>query len=164
MPRKSPLKRGEVVDRFNSDGSVACMLLTTGVGGVGLNLTAADTVVFFEPDWNPMVDLQAMDRAHRIGQKRAVNVYRLITDNTLEEYMMDVQMFKTKLANDVLAGVKRGSLDESAKDSGAVPSGATRIGQILTGGATREQQGNATSEDEEYNLHAVESFIQSLNT
>ena len=78
--------------------------------------------------------------------------------------MMDVQMFKTKLANDVLAGVKRGSLDESAKDSGAVPSGATRIGQILTGGATSEQQGNTTSEDEEYNLHAVESFIQSLNS
>ena len=93
-----------------------------------------------------------------------VNVYRLITDNTLAEYMMDVQMFKTKLANDVLAGVKRGSLDESAKDSGAVPSGATRIGQILTGGATSEQQGNTTSEDEEYNLHAVESFIQSLNS
>ena len=93
-----------------------------------------------------------------------VNVYRLITDNTLAEYMMDVQMFKTKLANDVLAGVKRGSLDESAKDSGAAPSGASRIGQILTCGATSEQQGNTTSEDEEYNLHAVESFIQSLNS
>ena len=59
---------------------------------------------------------------------------------------------------------KEGCLDESAKDSGAVPSGATRIGQILTGGATSEQQGNTTSEDEEYNLHAVESFIQSLNS
>jgi ERCC4-related helicase len=54
------------------------LLLTTHVGGLGLNLTSADTVVFLEHDWNPMKDLQAMDRAHRIGQTRTVNVYRLL--------------------------------------------------------------------------------------
>ena len=58
--------------------------MTTAVGGLGLNLTGADTVIFMEHDWNPMKDLQAIDRAHRIGQKRTVNVYRLILIDTLE--------------------------------------------------------------------------------
>lgn len=61
------------------------------VGGLGINLTGADTVIFVEHDWNPMKDLQAMDRAHRIGQKKVVNVYRLITRNTLEEKIMGLQ-------------------------------------------------------------------------
>ena len=54
-------------------------LLSTRAGGLGINLTAADTVVIYDSDWNPQMDLQAMDRAHRIGQKNMVNVYRLIT-------------------------------------------------------------------------------------
>lgn len=58
------------VCRFNNDPSIDVLLLTTHVGGLGLNLTGADTVVFVEHDWNPMKDLQAMDRAHRIGQVR----------------------------------------------------------------------------------------------
>lgn len=74
--------------RFNSDPSIDVLLLTTQVGGLGLNLTGADTVIFVEHDWNPMKDLQAMDRAHRIGQRKVVNVYRLITRSTLEEKIM----------------------------------------------------------------------------
>ena len=66
-------------------------MLTTKVGGLGLNLTGADTVIFVEHDWNPMNDLQAMDRAHRLGQKKVVNVYRLITKDTLEEKIMGLQ-------------------------------------------------------------------------
>ena len=77
-----------VVKRFNEDPSIDVLLLTTQVGGLGLNLTGADTVIFVEHDWNPMKDLQAMDRAHRIGQKKVVNVYRLITRGTLEEKIM----------------------------------------------------------------------------
>ena len=83
-----PADRHGVVQAFNADPSIDVLLLTTHVGGLGLNLTSADTVVFVEHDWNPMKDLQAMDRAHRIGQKRVVNVYRLITRNTLEEKIM----------------------------------------------------------------------------
>ncbi|KAL0178495.1 hypothetical protein M9458_027389, partial [Cirrhinus mrigala] len=60
--------RHSIVSRFNNDPSIDVLLLTTHVGGLGLNLTGADTVVFVEHDWNPMRDLQAMDRAHRIGQ------------------------------------------------------------------------------------------------
>ena len=75
-------------DRFNNDPSIDLLLMTTHVGGLGLNLTGADTVIFVEHDWNPMKDLQAMDRAHRIGQRRVVNVYRLVTRGTLEEKIM----------------------------------------------------------------------------
>lgn len=81
-------KRQDIVNRFNSDPSYDVLLLTTSVGGLGLNLTGADTVIFVEHDWNPQKDIQAMDRAHRIGQKKVVNVYRLITRGTLEEKIL----------------------------------------------------------------------------
>ena len=81
-------KRQTIVNRFNTDPSYDCLLLTTSVGGLGLNLTGADTVIFVEHDWNPQKDMQAMDRAHRIGQKKVVNVYRLVTRGTLEEKIL----------------------------------------------------------------------------
>ncbi len=81
-------QRHSIVTKFNEDPTIDILLLTTHVGGLGLNLTGADTVIFVEHDWNPMKDLQAMDRAHRIGQKKTVNVYRLITRGTLEEKIM----------------------------------------------------------------------------
>ncbi|GFR50409.1 hypothetical protein Agub_g12626, partial [Astrephomene gubernaculifera] len=87
-----------IVQRFNSDPTIDVLLLTTGVGGVGLNLTSADTVVFLEHDWNPMKDMQAMDRAHRLGQRRTVNVYRILTRGTLEERVMGLQQFKMDVA------------------------------------------------------------------
>ncbi|XP_076142111.1 TATA-binding protein-associated factor 172-like isoform X1 [Alosa pseudoharengus] len=96
-------QRHSIVSRFNNDPSIDVLLLTTHVGGLGLNLTGADTVVFVEHDWNPMRDLQAMDRAHRIGQKRVVNVYRLITRGTLEEKIMGLQKFKMSIANTVIS-------------------------------------------------------------
>eukprot|EP00178_Gracilaria_changii_P024636 TRINITY_DN743_c0_g3_i1.p1 TRINITY_DN743_c0_g3~~TRINITY_DN743_c0_g3_i1.p1 ORF type:complete len:1880 (+),score=256.54 TRINITY_DN743_c0_g3_i1:2357-7996(+) len=95
-------KRQGIVTRFNADPTIDCLLLTTHVGGLGLNLTGADTVIFLEHDWNPTKDLQAMDRAHRMGQKRTVNVYRLITRGTLEEKIMSIQKFKTHIANTVV--------------------------------------------------------------
>ncbi|XP_018335221.1 TATA-binding protein-associated factor 172 [Agrilus planipennis] len=98
-----PVHRHAVVTRFNNDPSIDVLLLTTQVGGMGLNLTGADTVIFVEHDWNPMKDLQAMDRAHRIGQRKVVNVYRLITRNTLEEKIMGLQKFKVQTANTVIS-------------------------------------------------------------
>ena len=96
-------KRHAVVQTFNADPSIDVLLLTTHVGGLGLNLTGADTVIFVEHDWNPMKDLQAMDRAHRLGQKRVVNVYRLITRGTLEEKIMGLQRFKLNIASTVVS-------------------------------------------------------------
>jgi TATA-binding protein-associated factor len=81
-------RRQDIVNRFNSDPSYDVLLLTTSVGGLGLNLTGADTVIFVEHDWNPQKDMQAMDRAHRIGQKKVVNVYRIVTRGTLEEKIL----------------------------------------------------------------------------
>ena len=81
-------KRQDIVNKFNSDPSYDALLLTTSVGGLGLNLTGADTVIFVEHDWNPQKDIQAMDRAHRIGQKKVVNVYRIVTRGTLEEKIL----------------------------------------------------------------------------
>jgi TATA-binding protein-associated factor len=95
-------KRFEIVKAFNSDPTIDVLLLTTHVGGLGLNLTSADTLVFMEHDWNPMKDLQAMDRAHRLGQRKVVNVHRLIMRGTLEEKVMSLQRFKVSVANAVI--------------------------------------------------------------
>lgn len=97
-----PRYRQSIVKQFNEDPSIDLLLLTTKVGGLGLNLTGADTVIFVEHDWNPMNDLQAMDRAHRLGQKRVVNVYRLITRDTLEEKIMGLQKFKMNIASSIV--------------------------------------------------------------
>lgn len=96
------LRRFEIVKTFNSDPTIDVLLLTTNVGGLGLNLTSADTLVFMEHDWNPMKDLQAMDRAHRLGQRKVVNVHRLIMRGTLEEKVMSLQKFKVSVANAVI--------------------------------------------------------------
>ncbi|KAL7269794.1 TATA-binding protein-associated factor mot1 [Rhizina undulata] len=95
-------KRQDIVTKFNGDPSIDVLLLTTHVGGLGLNLTGADTVIFVEHDWNPQKDMQAMDRAHRIGQKKVVNVYRLVTRGTLEEKIMSLQRFKLDVASTVV--------------------------------------------------------------
>ena len=101
-------KRHGIVQTFNADPSIDVLLLTTSVGGLGLTLTGADTVIFVEHDWNPMKDLQAMDRAHRLGQKKVVNVYRLITRNTLEAKIMGLQAFKMNVANSVVTQQNKG--------------------------------------------------------
>lgn len=97
-----PEKRFDIVKSFNSDPTIDVLLLTTHVGGLGLNLTSADTLVFMEHDWNPMRDHQAMDRAHRLGQRKVVNVHRLIMRGTLEEKVMSLQKFKVSIANAVI--------------------------------------------------------------
>ncbi|XP_057511229.1 LOW QUALITY PROTEIN: TATA-binding protein-associated factor BTAF1 [Actinidia eriantha] len=97
-----PGKRFDIVKAFNSDPTIDALLLTTHVGGLGLNLTSADTLIFVENDWNPMRDLQAMDRAHRLGQRKVVNVHRLIMRGTMEERKMSLQKFKTMVANAVI--------------------------------------------------------------
>lgn len=97
-----PSRRQDIVNKFNGDPSYDVLLLTTSVGGLGLNLTGADTVIFVEHDWNPQKDLQAMDRAHRIGQKKVVNVYRLIMRGTLEEKILSLQRFKIDVASTVV--------------------------------------------------------------
>ena len=91
-------KRQQEVDRFKADGSIPLFLLTTGVGGLGLNLTEADRVVIVDPAWNPSVDNQSVDRVYRIGQTKNVVIYRLITCGTVEEKIYRKQVFKKGLS------------------------------------------------------------------
>jgi len=77
--------RPRMVAAFNADETIQVFLLTTRVGGLGVNLTGADRVMLYDPDWNPMTDVQARERAWRVGQKRSVTIYRLITSGTIEE-------------------------------------------------------------------------------
>jgi superfamily II DNA or RNA helicase len=87
----STKQRQEIVDRFQSDSAIPVFLISLKAGGVGLNLSAADTVIHFDPWWNPAVEAQATDRAHRIGQTRVVTAYKLITRDTVEEKILRLQ-------------------------------------------------------------------------
>jgi superfamily II DNA or RNA helicase len=96
--------RGEVVATFQSDAGPPVMLISLKAGGTGLNLTAADHVFLLDPWWNPAVEDQAADRAHRIGQDRPVMVYRMVAKDTVEERIFALKDRKRMLANVALAG------------------------------------------------------------
>ncbi|XP_014603046.1 PREDICTED: DNA excision repair protein ERCC-6 isoform X3 [Polistes canadensis] len=95
-------QRQETIYTFNNNTSYFIFLLTTRVGGLGVNLTGADRVVIYDPDWNPATDAQARERAWRIGQNKNVTIYRLITAGTIEEKIYHRQIFKLLLSNKVL--------------------------------------------------------------
>jgi superfamily II DNA or RNA helicase len=101
-----------VCDRFNGDPGIPVCLISLKAGGTGLNLTGADTVVHFDPWWNPAVEDQATDRAHRIGQSRTVTSYKLVTEGTVEDKVLALQLKKSMLLKDLL--------DESALHSAKV--------------------------------------------
>jgi SNF2 family DNA or RNA helicase len=96
--------RATVVRQFQSNAGIPVFLISLKAGGVGLNLTGADTVVHFDPWWNPAVEDQATDRAHRIGQTRVVTSYKLITRGTVEEKILNLQARKKELIKGVLSG------------------------------------------------------------
>jgi len=83
-----PEMRQTLMQRFNTNPKIFCFILSTRSGGVGMNLTGADTVIFYDSDWNPAMDAQAQDRCHRIGQTREVHIYRLISEHTIEENIL----------------------------------------------------------------------------
>ena len=99
----STLNRGEVVARFQG-GDAPVFLISLKAGGVGLNLTGADTVIHFDPWWNPAVEDQATDRAHRIGQRRVVTSYKLIARGTVEEKILQLQQRKREVIQATLGG------------------------------------------------------------
>jgi SNF2 family DNA or RNA helicase len=95
----STRNRQQLVDEFQKPTGPPVFLISLKAGGYGLNLTAADTVVHFDPWWNPAAEAQATDRAHRIGQNRPVTVYRLLTRGTVEEKVVRLQAKKRELAS-----------------------------------------------------------------
>eukprot|EP00794_Sanderia_malayensis_P018573 gene18573-20435_t len=102
----NPDERQKLINTFQSDQSYTCCLLTTQVGAVGLNLTGANRVIIFDPSWNPGSDAQAVDRAYRIGQRKDVIVYRLITCGSIEEKIYRKQIFKMSISNQATGASK----------------------------------------------------------
>ncbi|KAI5958818.1 INO80 [Candida theae] len=100
--------RRDLVHDWQTKPEIFVFLLSTRAGGLGINLTAADTVIFYDSDWNPTIDSQAMDRAHRLGQTRQVTVYRLLTRNTIEERMRDRAKQKEQVQQVVMEGKTTG--------------------------------------------------------
>lgn len=100
----STTNRAAVVEKFQRDNSIPVFLISLKAGGVGLNLTGADTVIHFDPWWNPAVEDQATDRAHRIGQSRVVTSYKLIARDTVEEKILHLQNRKRDIIKATLGG------------------------------------------------------------
>ena len=163
--------RMSLIDDFNDDDrGVFVFLLTTKVGGLGVNLTGANRVLLYDPDWNPSTDAQARERAWRIGQKKEVTIYRLITAGTIEEKVYHRQIYKEFLTSKVLKDPKQRrffkardmadlfTFDEVAAGGGDAHDKATIEtvelfseveGQILRGDVEDEDETKATSEDGE---------------
>ncbi|CAK9437479.1 uncharacterized protein LODBEIA_P18570 [Lodderomyces beijingensis] len=108
MDGSTPIvNRQSLVDAFNNDPNLHVFLLTTKVGGLGVNLTGADRVIIYDPDWNPSTDIQARERAWRLGQKKDITIYRLMTTGSIEEKIYHRQIFKTFLQNKILKDPKQ---------------------------------------------------------
>jgi chromodomain-helicase-DNA-binding protein 1 len=141
-------ERKIAIDHFNAPGSDDyCFLLSTRAGGLGINLMTADTVVLFDSDWNPQADLQAMARAHRIGQTKPVSVYRLVSKDTIEEEILERARNKRMLE---FITIQRGVTDRQQKELNdkinrvSEPNSADDINNILKrrGQKMFEQSGN----------------------
>lgn len=108
--------RRDTVADFQQRSDIFIFLLSTRAGGLGINLTAADTVIFYDSDWNPTIDSQAMDRAHRLGQTRQVTVYRLITKGSIEERIRLRALQKEEVQRVVIQGGAPGGVDFNTRN------------------------------------------------
>jgi len=137
------------VKRFTR-GEVPLMLISLKAGGVGLNLTAADTVIHYDPWWNPAAENQATDRAHRIGQDKPVFVYKLIAAGSIEEKIVAMQQHKAALADAILSEDGAGAVKFSADDLQALfepipDAAAPRVGQDSSAGSAQKRARQATA-------------------
>ena len=134
--------REAAIDNFNAPNSEKfCFILSTRAGGLGINLQTADTCILYDSDWNPQQDLQAQDRCHRLGQKKPVSVYRLVTENTVEEKIVERAQQKLKL--DAMV-VQQGRLKDKDKVSKEEIMAAVRFG---ADSVFRSEESTITDED-----------------
>ncbi|CAO3634318.1 unnamed protein product [Cunninghamella blakesleeana] len=165
--------RVDAIDEYNRPGSEKFLfLLTTRAGGLGINLTTADIVILFDSDWNPQVDLQAMDRAHRIGQTKQVVVFRFVTENAIEEKVLERAAQKLRLdqlviqqgrmpqskgasKDELLTMIQHGA-DKIFKDTYDTVSDDTDIEAILLRG--EERTAELTSKYSKYNMDDLKNF------
>jgi superfamily II DNA or RNA helicase len=149
--------RQSAIDRFcKPDSDRFVFLLCTRAGGVGINLTAADTVIIFDSDWNPQNDIQAMARCHRIGQSKKVSVYRLVTGRTYEEEMFDRSSKKLGLDHAVL---QSGRLSGSVGNSDRPRLSNKEVDQLLRHGAYHVFQDDDKAADE-FSAANIDELLQ----
>lgn len=161
----SPSSRQTAVDRFNQKSyNKFVMLLSTRAGGLGLNLTTADTVIIFDSDWNPQNDLQAMARAHRIGQTRAVKVYRLLTAKTYEMHMFHSASMKLGLDRAVLAHQRQNDQVNEVKTESDKQSHAKEIDQLLKKGAYDVFRDDDDTEAKQFMETDIDQLLQRSST
>ncbi|CEP17812.1 hypothetical protein [Parasitella parasitica] len=159
-------QRIAMVNEFNNVPEIFLFLLTTKTGGLGLNLTGADRVILFDPDWNPSTDMQARERAWRLGQKKEVTVYRLMTSGTIEEKIYHRQIYKQFLTNKILKDPKqRRFFDASNLQSlftlGSEDAVGTETGDLFKGTEIKYNQNQKRKKrrkngDDEKDLIAIE--------
>ncbi|XP_038114415.1 chromodomain-helicase-DNA-binding protein 1 isoform X1 [Culex quinquefasciatus] len=144
--------RKQALDHFNAEGSTDfCFLLSTRAGGLGINLATADTVIIFDSDWNPQNDLQAQARAHRIGQKNQVNIYRLVTAKSVEEDIVERAKKKMVLDHLVIQRMDttgRTVLDKNGANNTANPFNKDELSAILKFGAEELFKEDEDGDDE----------------
>ncbi|KAH0555799.1 hypothetical protein GP486_006257 [Trichoglossum hirsutum] len=151
--------RQNLVDEFNNTDDIHVFLLTTKVGGLGVNLTGASRVIIFDPDWNPSTDVQARERAWRLGQKKEVTIFRLLTSGTIEEKIYHRQIFKQFLTNKILRDPKQRQTFQMRDlhdlfTLGSTEDGQTETGQMFKGTevkydkgiSSKQEEGNASSD------------------
>lgn len=152
-------ERQAAIDRYCApDSDIFVMLLTTRAGGVGINLTSADTCIIYDSDWNPQSDLQAQARCHRIGQDKSVKIYRLLCSKTYEMTMFHTASMKLGLDKAVLGGMNTNSKDGSASLS------KPEIESLLKHGAyeifREEKEGTSASKSQEFGEASIDQILQ----
>jgi DNA excision repair protein ERCC-6 len=153
MDGETPIKnRQDLVDEFNNNPDLHVFLLTTKVGGLGVNLTGANRVIIYDPDWNPSTDIQARERSWRLGQKREVEIYRLMSAGTIEEKIYHRQIFKQFLTNKVLKDPKQrqtfqmSDLHDLFTLGGESADGETETGNLFRGSEVKFDKNGETKE------------------
>ncbi|KAK6520601.1 hypothetical protein TWF506_000853 [Arthrobotrys conoides] len=162
--------RQSMVDQFNNDPTLQVFLLTTKVGGYGLNLTGATRIIIFDPDWNPSNDMQARERSWRLGQKQEVRIYRLLSRGTIEEKIYQRQLYKQFLTKKILEDPeqRRAFRMDDMKDLftlGSMEHG-TETGSLFEGVEKKLTEAKRVSEDEQTEqvqgiagVHKLENFV-----
>ncbi len=175
---KGELRR-QALDHFNKpDSEDFCFLLSTRAGGLGINLATADTVIIYDSDWNPQNDLQAQARAHRIGQKNVVNIYRLVSKNSIEEDI--VERAKQKMVLDHLVIQRMDTTGRTVLDKTSIPGNSSipftkeEINLILKFGAeelfkekettTMSNDQNMNDEKEELQMYDIDEILKRAET
>ncbi|GKY99618.1 hypothetical protein MPSEU_000916000 [Mayamaea pseudoterrestris] len=153
-------KRATIADSFNRDPHVKILLSTTRVGGLGLNLTGADMIIFLENSMNPFADMQAAERAHRIGQVRVLNVYNLVTSDSVEEKIMLLQKKKVAVS-EAIVNTENSSLYSMGTDR-LLDIFTARTNDAASDGAPIDLDALAENLCEEYESLSVEKFLENV--